>query len=268
MADYGPSVVNDDEVMRALEKVFDRIDKWLAARDYVPEVQPGSRTASDDARTSPYQLSHGVETALSHSLDHLHALRTLVKDAGTIHMVAPFTLMRAALENAAVAAWMLMPSDADERVKRRLMLAMADVADGHRVRLLSEEHVEADDLARRRERIADIGVAAGLTRGDLMGAVKGYGAIVQEAGVASRRGAITTELMWRLCSGFTHGRTWSMLATLDRRTVGDQDEVRTIELTAPASAVFVVAGTAADMYLAAKDLHDRNRLSFRQHPRR
>lgn len=33
---------------------------------------------------------------------------------------------------------------------------MADAADGHRVRLPSEDNVEEDDLAKRRERIADI----------------------------------------------------------------------------------------------------------------
>jgi hypothetical protein len=272
MSNRGRTVDDDDEVhepevLAALARVFEQLDKWLARRDSLPAVQPGSRSGGDDDATSPYQLTHAVEATLSHSLDHMHALRTMVADAGTIHMAAPFTLMRAALENAAVAAWLLLPDDRDERVRRRLLLALEDAADGYKVRQLSETSIIGETLEQRRARLADIGVAYGLPRSSLMGKMASWKTIVREAGAATKYDADHYEIMWRLCSGFTHGRSWSMLSTLQRTTVASVDDVFEVRLNAPAGAVLVVASTAAEVLRVALALHDRHRLAFREHHR-
>lgn len=252
--------------MRSLARLFQRMEKWLNRREAaVPEIQPGSRTFDDDQATNPYHLSHAVETALSHSLDHLHALRTSIEDANTIHMVAPFTLMRAALENAALASWLLLPENREDRIRRRMQLAIEDAADGYQVRLLTEDAIVGETFEQRRERLVGIGVAQGLSRDSLLGGKPKWKSIVREAGAACQFGADDAEVVWRLCSGFTHGRMWSMLAALTRTEVSEVDDVFEIRMNAPASAVLYVAKGAADMFASASTLHDRHRLRFTEH---
>ena len=74
--------------------------------------------------------SHAVGAALTSSIDHLNTLQALVMQARVLPARAPFTLLRAALENAAVAVWLLAPPNRNERVFRRLRLQWADAQDG------------------------------------------------------------------------------------------------------------------------------------------
>ncbi|GAC1575755.1 MAG: hypothetical protein NVS3B18_09500 [Candidatus Dormibacteria bacterium] len=92
------------------------------------EVQPGSRMHDDDARLDPFQISHAVKGALASSLDHIHAVRGLLL-ANQLNMAAPFTLMRAALENAALALWLIEPDEQSERFTRKLQIEMDDAYD-------------------------------------------------------------------------------------------------------------------------------------------
>lgn len=44
--------------------------------------------------------------------------------------------------------------------------------------------------------------------------------------------------MWRLCSGFTHNRSWSRLAALDRgETIDHNDETLSMSVTAGFTAI-------------------------------
>jgi hypothetical protein len=61
---------------------------------------PGSSLCGDDKKADPFRLSHVAWHSLSNAVDHLGCLRALLGDAKVIHMYAPFTLVRAALENA------------------------------------------------------------------------------------------------------------------------------------------------------------------------
>jgi hypothetical protein len=114
-----------DEVDRPhyaeLLRRLDEVDGWLTRID--PDVDhaqpsPGSPVRTDDARTHPYELSHGAWHSLSHAVDHLNCLRVLLRDAGVIHMYAPYSLVRSALENASTAVWTLHPASRTERVAR------------------------------------------------------------------------------------------------------------------------------------------------------
>ena len=63
-------------------------------------------------------------------MDHLNCLHALLKDAQVIHMFAPYSLVRAALENASAAVWMLHPSGRATRICRRLRLAVTNIRNG------------------------------------------------------------------------------------------------------------------------------------------
>ena len=103
-----------------IEPMFDEVERWRERMVATPlEVQTGSLLADDDAATGCFQTSHAALGALHTATDHLHSLRTLVRDAGWLHTYAPFTLCRTALECAATAVWLLAPEARQERIIRQ-----------------------------------------------------------------------------------------------------------------------------------------------------
>lgn len=116
-----------DSVKPLLEAVFALARKWHARAD-APDAgpAPGSSLRADDDAAHPYEISHAVHGALVGAVDNLDALRALVADAHVVHARAPFTLLRAALENSAAAVWLLGLSSREDRLLRRLRLQWAD----------------------------------------------------------------------------------------------------------------------------------------------
>ena len=125
------------ELMRQLS----HIEPWLARTDAQaspPETPAASPMGGDDKRLHPYHLSHAVWSSLSHAGDHLNALRALLA-GGLVPMFAPYTLIRAALENACMAVWLLDPASRAERITRRLRVAADDVRHGEDARTITGE---------------------------------------------------------------------------------------------------------------------------------
>jgi hypothetical protein len=121
------------ELLRAL----DESDTWAARIGPGAErLRPAPRSPlrGDDDRAHPYELSHAAWHSLSHAVDHLSCLRALLRDAKVVHMYAPFSLVRAALENACAAVWMLQPPRRADRLARRLRFAVTDIRNGEQVK--------------------------------------------------------------------------------------------------------------------------------------
>jgi hypothetical protein len=182
-------------------------------------VQPGSSLAGDDQATDPYQLSHAVAAAMGHSVEHLHAIRALIIDAGVMHPAAPFTIARAAIENASIAVWLLAPASRTERVMRRLRWNWVDARDGNQ---FGEEINSPTDLPTTQHRLNRIGAAitgdasyAHTSRATTTDIVKAADAAVDRTHVLAA---------WRVCAGFSHGRMWTTLSVLDRTTVPSEDD--------------------------------------------
>ena len=95
-------------------------------------VMPGSALAGDDTAASPYQVSHAFRLCLTAGVDHLHAAKVLVVDNRIIHIAAPASLARGALENFAAAYWMLGPKKRDGRVSHALKWHAQNVRDAER----------------------------------------------------------------------------------------------------------------------------------------
>jgi hypothetical protein len=154
--------------------------------------------------------------SLSHAVDHLHMLRSVLRDAAAIHMFAPYSVIRGALENASTAAWLLAPPQRPVRIERLLRLAAADVRAGEKAKTLvgstgpGSEQERLDQLKR-------IAAAAGVDPSDAVKRV-GYGDIVATAGAESGapKGAQVNEFVWRLCSGNAHGDFWTTISATER----------------------------------------------------
>ncbi|MFJ9448357.1 hypothetical protein ACIRRH_42095 [Kitasatospora sp. NPDC101235] len=182
-------------LVRALLAQFGRID--TLAR-YTGEDQPlwqvgmGSALVGDDAKTDPHRLSHSAVLALVVAIDHLRALTDLVrrevKDGEQqmlLHSHAPFTLLRAALENAARAVWLLGPQQRLERVGRCLRMHYADITNITNKAKLLDYQPDHTETAKLKEQVKALLRDAGAQETDLTnGKLKmpGYGDIVADAG--------------------------------------------------------------------------------------
>jgi hypothetical protein len=175
----------DPNVLRELAREFGKVDKWFVRGQAEPSrPEPSSSLAKDDAILAPHRLSDAARSSLNIAVDNVHALRNLVAETHLVHPWAPFTLLRASLENAATAVWLLSPRDQHQRLLRRLRLKWADTVDmlnankvmGHPGTRTRDEHIA---------RLQGIGRNGGLSVeqvSQIASRAIGYGTIMHEAG--------------------------------------------------------------------------------------
>lgn len=240
------------DVAVQLTKVFDMVAVWRD-RTHLPSPDPDLRSSlgADDVATRPWQMSHAVVGALVSATDHLDTLRTLILDAHRLHARAPYTLLRAALENAAIAVWLLASANRNDRILRRLRLQWADEHD--RVQALNIMQAGRDDrLADTRAELQQIARDRGLTN-DQVSAVAArpfsWGSMVETAGdAAATTSGRDARWSWAVCSGIAHAKSWAALSILERteHRVTDDDVVH-LEFRASKTAVVAIAQVAALM---------------------
>jgi hypothetical protein len=109
------------EAKRALSRLFPLIAQWRKRMESTPTPpEPGSSLLKDDQAVHPYLVSQAVSAQFVSAADHWDALRALLQDAQIVHARAPFTLLRAAIENSAAAVWLLAPTRRDIRGPSKL----------------------------------------------------------------------------------------------------------------------------------------------------
>lgn len=216
--------------------------------------QPGSRLALDDAATNPFHLSHAALSLCASSLDHLLTLGDLVRDAA-LRPTSPYSLSRAAVENAAGSLFLLAPDDRRKRVLRRLQFAADDLDDNAQAHALVGQAMRPahEDKMRQLEAIA---TAAGIAPGTLGGRRPRWGTIV--AAADKHLGGVDGELAWRVCSGFTHARQWAALTALDRGPVEDKGgDVLMLSMSASVKSLAMFTMTASRIATAAVEKLER-----------
>jgi hypothetical protein len=204
----------DNEDGRYLEetlRILRTAGEWTARTEAEADrlrPTPGSELSVDDDQADPYHVSHAAWRSLSTAGDHLSCLDVLMRDAKTIHMYAPFTLLRSALENGSAAIWMLEPPQREERLARRFRFAIEDIKNGERARKLTGQTGPRTE-EERIEQIRAIAARAGLHSAALSKRAA-YSEIIQAVD-ESRNARHTVEMSWKVCSGFAHGDMWSTL---------------------------------------------------------
>jgi hypothetical protein len=93
----------------------------------LPPPQPHSSLAADDEPLQGWNCSLLISASLTAGIAHVDALARLVMDTQTIDNFSPWTLLRASLENFAVATWLLSPTARVERRRRALSLWAEDM---------------------------------------------------------------------------------------------------------------------------------------------
>jgi len=203
------TIPDEDQAKALLVKMADTAANWI---EWIgtPDgllVGTGSALQGDDAASQQFSVSHALRTCIGAAVDHLHGLYALVLKTGFLHMNTPATVARGALESAATAIWIACPDTRDERVKRTLSWFFKDVKDGNSAATGAGIAVPTplQDRIDKLERVA-------ADRG-LPDKVKGYTSTEAVEAAKAHLGPEKMDilLMWRLCSGFAHGRSWPIL---------------------------------------------------------
>jgi len=148
-------------------------------------------------------------------------------------------------------------------VQRCLKLARHEAWEhGQVAKLIGAEAVPGKRTAE--ERIGEIralAVTLGLNVDDVCGRLS-YEVVVKNAGEASGLGAELTALLWRLGSGFDHGRYWASFSFLERQVVArDADDVLSVRLTSTVEQVMTVAQIPFLLTSQALELFEAHRRS-------
>lgn len=221
--------VNADDVqyLAELVRVLQDVGPWAArisADENGAQPAPGSSLHGDDDRAHPYQLSHAAWHSLSHAVDHLGCLRTLAGDAKMIHMFAPFTLVRGALENACAAVWLLEPPLRADRLTRRLRLATDDIHNGEQAKALMGQQGPRTE-AERHAGVAAIATMSGLDQAAAKRKAS-YSEIIRAVDKADKadQAGSKYEVTWKLCSAYAHGDFWATLGASQRTEMKDSGQ--------------------------------------------
>lgn len=265
--------------MKRIATAVATIRKW---HGQPAAVQPGSVMERLDAATDPYQVSHAVLSAQARAFDHLDSLDKAMSTVG-LHAWSPFTVLRGALENAAVACWLVSADHENVIIRRRLKLQAADIANrssfltsfrdfyatqGRQGEQWAEE--AGHDLARSEEirnKLESRGLAAGVASSDLRGRPLGWERILRDL---AELPLFTDDLLppypvWQLFSGLAHGRTWASLAGLEKTESGRDQGVVHLRMTADESTLLIGIGTIFVLWREGRRRFDRLRLRMREH---
>lgn len=221
--------VPDQAVAAKWAKISPLIDRLVerAGDEADFEHRRDSALTGDDRATSPYNTSHAFRQSLTAAIDHLHAAKTLVHDVGMVHLGAPATLARSALENAATGWWLLEPRGRDERVLRTLRWYSRNFRDQHTA-LDDTTLIPERTLEQKLGKVRAIAAKRGLNPDQAAGGYKM--STVIEAHTAGTR--TDSKFGWQLASGFAHGRPWAYLGALSQdRRPSDEDGIMKVRLT-------------------------------------
>ena len=255
-------------LINELNRILQGTDGWVETA--YPSARSGSAFAGDDAKTHPYRLSHRVTRSMGVTVDHLHSMRMALTGTGDnvlrLHIYAPLSLARVALENAATAVWLSSPAQRPERILRRLRLEMEsikatasffDQPDPTRDAEIQRRKDEVHDLADKANVVRQAVLAANpnATEQDIEKATRAAVGkkptpteIVKDAGVTAQLvdgGNNLAHMLWRICSAVAHGDDW-VLTLFDLDVLGPSTPgVSTVRITAPTP--LLVAGVKATM---------------------
>ncbi|HET9082018.1 MAG TPA: hypothetical protein VFO01_16095 [Trebonia sp.] len=245
--------------------VFRLVGQWRKRTETAPlPPPPGSSLYGDDKATDPYQISHAVSGALLSAVDHMDALRALILDAHIVHARAPFTLLRAALENSATAVWLLAPDRRDDRALRRLRLQWADSRDGESAETLFAAEPRLSK-ANWTATLKGIGQARGWSEDQLKAITNGkvtYTEIVRTAAEEAYDADITERdalFCWREASGIAHAKFWAMLSPILNRVElpgALDDSIVTVKLSASNTGLAMIASLTSLMIMEGYRLLD------------
>lgn len=180
----------------------------------VGEVAQDSLLAGDDRDLTGFWVSMVVTNAITACLDHVITLRDMVmRENGTITLNAPWTLLRAAVESASVAVWVMESGQRSTRRGRALRVWHYD---------FGQRQLWEDDTGKvppprgksGRERAKEVlAVATDLgVKPTQVTTSLSYADTVGHAASVVGWSRSEARARWREASAFAHGRSWPLIS--------------------------------------------------------
>ncbi|MTE17458.1 hypothetical protein [Nocardia aurantiaca] len=162
--------------------------------------------------------------SLSSGMDHLHALKSHVLDGPMLHISAPFSLARGALENLSIAYWILHPTERADRVQHALRWWAQNYRDAAR----ALGPIGAIDLGANESTLLKLEDVARRTPGIAADPIRNGHRSSEPVKYTDRHTIDTWQILyaWQLCSGFAHGRGWAVhgISRAETIRVPDHDD--------------------------------------------
>ncbi|MFD6817722.1 hypothetical protein ACFWCH_12445 [Microbacterium sp. NPDC060132] len=241
-------VTDADELnaSRVLTERLRQVDELLERYATIAQLRakPTSELGDDDRRTSWLHLSHYVASCMSMATDNLAATKQLLlpdEEQLEHRVTAHFPLLRAALESASTALWLLRPDVQRDRIVRLLQLRTTDI--GYDLTLIKAAAKLADlstpqgrsasqaairgVVARRKrhmQQMTKIAEAEGISVDDYTGGAPGHGVIVEQATDYPDLNGGYASTVWRLISGLTHPSPLRMMSTSKHGDTVDNED--------------------------------------------
>lgn len=188
------------------------------AREQELAASASSTLASDDIATNPVQISHFVSYCLMQAVDMGRSMRAMVRrDDGSLEVpvVALYPLLRAQIESASLAAWVLAPLEQRTRVLRRLQAGHDELThDAAFVKssLCGHSAAESNSVLRKnalrqsshKRHLRTVAAAHDIDAREYENSRPPWETIVREGGEALGIQNAKFVMVWRLASGFTH----------------------------------------------------------------
>lgn len=234
-ADVNARLVYEIELITSLEEHFG---------EGFSEIAPaGSDLHSDDAALSPLWLSTYASHALAVAIDSLRAARLIVENPdeprrARLTMMGHYPPLRAALEGAGTALWLLAPADPRVRQLRTLRAYFRDLqeddaflseaqkprrGDSAEATALKQRMRDEDAFSGRRASIETVAAALGYEKRAWKGERLGVGTVLSEIDPVISPPLMSVLGVWRFLSGLSHpSLTRSLMGSeIERRPGGD-----------------------------------------------
>jgi hypothetical protein len=223
-----------------LAAVIDQWQKRIDTRDSL-KIAQGSSMAGDDKASDPCQVSYCVGNNVHVAVDALHAVKTLIHDQQILHTMAPYILIRGALETLAAAHWILHPRSRDVRITRALRWYTKNFRDQENA-LAQREVPGYDGIEPRLAMITGVASRRGL---DAREATRWLTSTEMVKDTDEHGPVPYVTYMWQLCSGYAHGRPWVVLGNSEKEIAEPRDPgLVAMRLTAKPEDVRLAVATA------------------------
>lgn len=195
-----------------LRPLFERIESFVAnnAIHPLPQPDPRSSLGREDIILSAWPTSHLVRGAVGAGVGHVDVLRRSVIQLRVIDAHAPWTLLRAALEDFATAVWLLFGTTRTERLTRTLRLWAYDFKERGQWEhdaSYAPTGPQAKSGDERRREVLDAALDLGLDP-EVIARRPTHRDILESASEHVGLDPSSVRASWRIASGFAHGRMW------------------------------------------------------------
>ncbi|UNK47092.1 hypothetical protein [Arthrobacter sulfonylureivorans] len=204
-----------------ISRLLKRVDNLSLTVEERVNAEPGSKLATDDARSPHYSVSSYGYSQILIALGCLESLGHMIlrEDEETVSVTAgpygAYALVRNALDSAASALWLLEPLSSTLRVKRRIVLEVDEVKNGAALRQSLDRPWEKW-RGRRFARMQEVANLAGLAEWDPLSKserLPTMTAVLKSLERHHQNAVMPWLSAWQLASGHAHGKLWAQVVS-------------------------------------------------------